>query len=140
MQEILVFIEHHWALSLALLVILLLLVVVEFIKQKRGATRVSTTELTRMMNHENAAIIDVRKTDAFDDGHIVGSISLPLSDIEDKHKKIEKYKSQPIILVCANGIESQRAAITLAQKGYNLRMLDGGLRSWRNASLPLVKG
>ncbi len=142
MQDIGLFMQHHPALIAALAVVLVLLVILEFIKIKRGANRLTPAQTVQWMNHNNAAIIDIRNYEAFSTGHIVGAISLPLADLTntEKLKKIEKFKNQPIVLVCAAGMETPRAATTLAQQGFNVQVLAGGIRAWRDAGMPLVKG
>ena len=57
-----------------------------------------------------------------------------------KPKKLEKFKSSPIIVTCATGIESPAAAASLVKHGFDAKVLSGGLRGWKEAELPLVKG
>lgn len=140
MQDIILFMQTHWALSLALFFVFLLLILLEFVKQKTGAKQLSAAQVTRLINHDNATIVDVRTTEAFANGHIVGAISLPLKDLPDKIKKIEKFKSQPVVVVCASGQDSTRAVPLLVQKGFITYMLQGGLRAWHDAEMPIVKG
>lgn len=139
MQDIMLFLQHHWILSTALIAVLILLTIFEFIKGKTGTKRLSPQKAVQLINHENAVVVDVRNAEAFANGHIVGSISLSLRDLETSHKKIEKFVTQPIILVCAAGIDSQRAANLLEKKGYNTYLLENGLRAWQQADMPLVK-
>lgn len=139
MQDIIVFMQQHWALSLALIVVLILLILLEFIRQTRTGNGLSPQQVTRLINHENAVVVDVRSTDAFANGHIIDAISVPVSELE-KSKKLEKFKTQPIVLVCASGNESQRAVATLSKNGYKVYFLNGGLRAWREAEMPVVKG
>jgi len=145
MQDILLFVNHHLALFSALAIILVILVILEFIKIQRGASRLTPAEVIRSINHEKAVVIDIRSLDAFKSGHITGAISLPLNDLKNadlktKTKKIEKFKSQPIIIACATGADSAKAAALLAQQGFQTQLLNGGLRAWRDAEMPLVKG
>lgn len=140
MQDILIFMQHNLALSLAAVAVLTTLIILEFIKIKKGTNRLSPQQAVQLMNHQNAAVIDIRKTDAFAKGHIVSSISLPFSDLQNKQKKIEKYRAQPVILVCENGVESQKAAAILEKSKFtNVQILDGGLRSWQQAGMPIIK-
>ncbi len=139
MQELLNFMQQHWMLTTALLAVLLLLIILEFIRQRQGGARLSPSQVTNLMNHENATVVDIRSTELYTNGHILNSLSVPAKDIE-KSKKLEKLKSQPVILVCENGIESQRAANALINQGFKVYILNGGLRAWREANLPLVKG
>jgi rhodanese-related sulfurtransferase len=139
MQDILSFIQNHWMLSIVLVIIFVLLLVVELIRNKQGARRISPQEATQLINHQDAALIDLRPMDAFKTGHIVGAISIPFAELENKSKKLEKYKSKPIILVCATGVESARATSMLMKIGLTAFILAGGIRGWRDADMPLVK-
>lgn len=139
MQDIIVFMQQHWTLSTALLIVFVLLICLEFIKQKRGATKLSPGQVTHLINHKNAAVIDLQNTEGYNAGHIVGAVSIPLSELREKSKKIVKYKSQPIVLTCPTGLESQRIAPELQKEGYDVHILDGGIRGWKAAGLPLVK-
>jgi rhodanese-related sulfurtransferase len=140
MQEILVFLQHHWILTTALAAVLILLIILEFIKIQRGTSRLSSSQVIQLINHENAAIIDLRAPDVFVNGHIVGSISLPARELSEKIKRIEKYKSQPIVLVCGTGDESIKAIPTLVNHGFQrVYTLRGGINAWKMADMPLVK-
>ena len=140
MQDISTFIQHHPMLILGLAIILIALVIVEFIKQKRNANRISPTQATQLMNHSDAAIIDIRSSDAFLNGHIVNAVSLPSNELPNKTKQLEKFKSRPIVIVCSAGLESPRIASSLMQQGFNAQALAGGMRAWIEAEMPLVKG
>lgn len=139
MQDVLAFLQLHWLLSVTLVITLLLLILIEYIKQKSGAIRVSPAQLTQLVNHKNAVIVDVRDANTFLNGHIVGSISLPLKNLEDKFKKIEKLRAQPIVLVCGTGVESNRVVTPLQKKGFTVYLLEGGINAWKAAEMPLVK-
>lgn len=139
MQDVLVFIKNHWLLNLALVTVFFFLVILEFINQKRGATKASPAEVTRLINHADANIIDLRGPALYAEGHIIGALAIPVTDLNENNKKLNKLKSQPVVLVCANGTESPRAAEQLIKQGYNVRVLAGGMRGWRDADMPVVK-
>lgn len=138
-QDIVLFIQHNLLLVLALVIVLLLLIIFEFIKQKRGALRLSPSKAVHLMNHADAVIVDIRNPEAFAKGHPVGAISLPLTELNEKQKRLEKYKSKSIIVVCNTGAEAQRAAALLKKLGFNANVLAGGIRAWQDAGIPLVK-
>lgn len=137
MQDILSLLQHHASLSMTLIILLILLTIVEFIRSKRGAQQLSPALATQMINHQNATVLDVRKPDAFSTGHIVDSVLIPLDELENKYKKLDK--SKPIIIVCATGLESRQAVNVLAKYEFKAFVLAGGLRGWKEAGLPLVK-
>jgi rhodanese-related sulfurtransferase len=139
MQDLIQFLQQHWTLSLPLAIILILLMVLEFIKQRTSATQISPARLTLLVNHAKATVVDIRSPSQYSEGHIVNAISMPYAELSEKSKKLEKFKANPIIIVCANGLESPKAATTLAKQGLNISILNGGIRAWRDANMPLTK-
>jgi len=140
MQDIWIFLQHHELLTSALVAILIVLVIVEFLKIRRGTHQLSPMQVTQLINHENAAIVDVRSLDAYTNGHIVNAISLPAQQLAEKIKKIEKFKALPVIVVCAMGRDSAQASTTLMNHGFTrVYILNGGIQAWKTADMPLVK-
>jgi rhodanese-related sulfurtransferase len=139
MQEILIFLEAHWTLSLALVALLFLLFMIELIRLKHSAQRITPLQLTQLINHKNATVIDLRTAEDFAKGHIVGAVSLPLSEYKANPKKLDKFKSKPIVLLCAKGIESPKIAAPLKEQGFHVHVLGGGIQNWIQAEMPVVK-
>jgi len=105
-----------------------------------GAAQVAPTEVTRLINHENAEVLDLRSAEEFEKGHIINSVNLAAATLEEKQKELEKYKDKTVILCCNQGQESIRIARILKMKGLEkLFCLKGGIAAWRNANLPLTK-
>lgn len=74
--------------------------------------------------HKNGAqIIDVRTPGEFQQGHIKGSVNIPLQVLPNQTSKIKKGK--PIILCCASGMRSASAKSILVSKGFT-EVYDGG--------------
>lgn len=140
MQDFITFLQFHWLLSLTFVVVIFTLLIIEFVKQKQSATQLSPTQATLMINHQDAVVVDLRSSILFNDGHIIGAQSIPFSELNEKSKKLEKFKSKPIILVCLVGMESPRAAASLKESGFHVHTLAGGMRAWLDADLPIVKG
>lgn len=139
MKELTLFLQNHQMLSIALIIILVLLFIVEWFRAKLNARRISPLETTQLINHEDAVIVDIRSIEAFNSGHIIGAISLPFLDLEKQYKKLEKNIKKPIIIVCATGLESPRAAQFLSKNGFHILIQAGGIRAWKEADMPLVK-
>ena len=139
MQDIVLFIQHHWMLNTAFLMILFILILVEFIHQKRNATKASPAQVTQLINRSKAALIDIRDTSAFAEGHIIGSLSIPVAELQKQTKKLDKLKTNPVVIICQQGTESTRTADHLLKQGFDIRVLAGGINAWRNADLPLIK-
>ena len=63
-------------------------------------------------------------------------VSIPFNDWTNSEKKLPKNK--PIIVCCAVGIVSQKAATALLENGYtDVFVLENGLIAWKLADLPL---
>ena len=102
---------------------------------------VEPTEGVRLINRENAHVLDVRPMAEFkQEGHIQNAENIPLNGLKNNLKKLEKYKDTPIITVCRSGSRSAGASTTLRKAGftqtYNLR---GGMLAWESAQLPVSK-
>jgi rhodanese-related sulfurtransferase len=82
-------------------------------------------------------IVDVRDPAEWCDGHINGARLVPLDQLRSNPKA--ELKRDGVVFVCAAGVRSQTAARIAAAQGlarvYNL---NGGIRSWVKAALPLV--
>ena len=139
MEKLLEFIANHLFL-VSLLVAISSLLLWNIFAGSIGATQVVPAEVTRLINHENAEVLDLRSAEEFEKGHIINSVNLAAATLEEKQKELEKYKDKTVILCCNQGQESIRIARILKMKGLEkLFCLKGGIAAWRNANLPLTK-
>lgn len=67
--------------------------------------------------HEGAVIVDVRSPAEYREGHVKGSINIPLDRIEGEMKKLDKNK--PVITCCRSGARSAMAADILKRHGFD---------------------
>lgn len=65
---------------------------------------------------QGAIIVDVRSKAEYADGHIKGSINIPLQNLEANIGKLKKDK--PVITCCASGMRSASAKGILQSKGF----------------------
>ena len=141
MQQYIDFISNHPILT-AVWLVLFIMLISSLIKSRFSAIKqLSPTELTMQVNRSNAIVLDIRNEADFAKGHITGARHLPLADIEKQQLAgLEKYKAEPIIVVCQAGISAQKAAASLLKQGFTaVSVLQGGMGSWSGASLPVVK-
>jgi len=104
-----------------------------------GLTHVSAADAVRLIN-KGALIIDVRKPEEFQAGHIVNARNVALDRIQQNDDAINKQKNKILVTVCDTGTSSGRAAGLLRKAGYeNVFSIKGGLTGWRAENLPLVK-
>ena len=139
MDQLATFIGNHPLVVTGLLVASLAVVFYELRLRAQGATHVSAADAVRLIN-KGALVIDVRKPEEFEAGHIVNARNVPLDRVQQDDDAINKQKNKILLAVCGDGTTSGRAAGHLRKTGYeNAFSLKGGLAGWRADNLPLVK-
>lgn len=76
---------------------------------------------------KGAVIVDVRSIDEYNDGHIEGSINIPLHLIPLRIDEIKSFGS-PIVTCCLSGMRSAQAASVLEKNG--IEVINGG--GWKS--------
>ena len=105
-----------------------------------GGAGLTPAAAVQLINREKAVVIDVCEPAEYQAGHVGGAKSIPLAELEAKLPGAVKNKATPLVLVCASGMRSGRAVAIARKLGYdNAQSLAGGLKSWREASLPIEK-
>jgi NADPH-dependent 2,4-dienoyl-CoA reductase/sulfur reductase-like enzyme/rhodanese-related sulfurtransferase len=100
-----------------------------------------SVEGLRSLNTAGAklTVIDVRSAAEFNAENIPGSINVPLAEIPDSVDR--SNWQEPIVIVCRGGLRAPRAAAILKGSSYkDVRVLSGGVLSWRKAGYPVNKG
>ena len=112
---------------------------VDYFKAK---IRYETTphELQRSLEEGKAALIDVRDKDAFKAEHIAGALNIPLAELEKNRSKLPRNKT--IVSYCWNitCAMAPHAALRLAEKGFQVQELVGGLAEWKGKGFPTETG
>lgn len=97
---------------------------IDTIKQLFGTgPKVDFKELMK----RDATIIDVRTKAEFQQGHIRGSVNIPLNNLSNHYSKLNKTK--PIITCCASGVRSAQAKSILKANGFTEVHNGGGWSS-----------
>lgn len=135
------FISNHLFLVGAFVVVLALLVKAEFEHQTIRKLLVDPIQATRLMNNDDALVIDVRSDAEYAKGHIKHARHVPASEAVDKVAKLTKSKNDAIIVYCNVGNSSARVCRALTREGYtNVKNLKGGLAAWQESNLPVSSG
>ena len=104
---------------------------------KRNIIEISPAEAAAQARSGEATIIDVRKKDEWDAGHIPDARHLSRGTLE---VEIEDAVADPdalLILHCGAGGRSALAAESLQRMGYkHVRSMAGGFKAWKAAGLP----
>jgi rhodanese-related sulfurtransferase len=95
-------------------------------------------ELVALLEHDDTArLLDVRAASEFDNAHIRGAYNVPLDQLHE-HAPEVRAASGAVILICQSGQRAQRAEAVLRGVGMaNMRVLDGGMKAWIAAGLPV---
>ena len=67
-------------------------------------------------------------------------MNIPQEDFHSRVNMLNKYKTKPVILVCATGVESPKMGQLLTTNGFTqLYYLSGGIAMWQSDNMPVVK-
>jgi rhodanese-related sulfurtransferase len=140
MEKYIEFVTNHTLLSGGWLVVFGMLVYSLIGTRLRGFNSVNPAMATQLINREDAVILDVREDNEYRDGHIVNSVHIPISYLNERLKELEKYKNKPIIIGCRSGQRSAQACGVLKKQGFDSEYnLSGGIMAWKSDNLPLTK-
>ncbi|OZI15017.1 rhodanese-like domain-containing protein [Sodalis-like symbiont of Philaenus spumarius] len=142
MQEIMQFVGNHPMLSLAWVVLLGAVIFTTFQSRFSKVGDIARGEAIRLINKEDAVIVDLRNRDDYRKGHIANSLSLTAADIKSGNLgDLKKAKGKPVIVVCASGTSSRDPAQHLIKAGFErVYVLKEGISGWSGENLPLVRG
>ena len=93
--------------------------------------QISQEEAMEMMEKDDGhVIVDVRRQDEYDSGHIPGAILIPNESIVDEPPGELPDFEQIILIYCRSGRRSKEAAQKLADMGYTNIYEFGGINTW----------
>jgi rhodanese-related sulfurtransferase len=114
-QQLIEFAGNHTLLVLALFAILVMLAGSEIQQRLSKVKAVSPAEATRLLNHENATVIDMRSDKDYRDGHIVNAVQMPDGKGEFP-AALNKHRERPVIVYCQRGQQSTAVCNRLSKQ------------------------
>ena len=100
-------------------------------QNKAGYTQISQEEAKEMMGRDDGhVIVDVRRQDEYDAGHIPGAILIPNESIGHGAPEALPDYDQVILIYCRSGNRSKQASEKLAAMGYTNIYEFGGINTW----------
>lgn len=140
MSQFIEFAIRHWDLFVALAIILFMMFSGGLTSRLRGFTEIGPAEAVQLINHDGAALLDVREDKEFQDGHILDAIHIPLGKLAGRLGELDELKSKPLVISCRSGHRSATACAQLRKNGFEtVYNLKGGVMAWQSAGLPLQK-
>jgi rhodanese-related sulfurtransferase len=97
--------------------------------------QVDATRAAELLERGEAVVLDVRENLEWKAGRISGALHIPLARVPSRRHELPLDTT--IITVCRSGHRSGLAARGLRHAGYRVENLDGGMKAWARARLPL---
>ena len=137
MLEFNLFLIDYWYFSVPLFFFIFLFA---YSEMNKGGKKIEPNELTRLVNKENAILIDLRKKEDYENGHIMTALSYPHQEFDNQMHELDKFKERPIILVCDMGRNSANIGEKLKKAEFEkIFRLNGGMMTWTQENLPVVQ-
>ena len=96
------------------------------------------TEIKNQLNDESVQILDVRRADEYEAGHLPNTINIAHTRLLAELDKIPRDK--PLLVHCLSGGRSAYATGMLQSHGFDATQLDGGYEAWQKAGGEVVVG
>ncbi|WP_231123441.1 rhodanese-like domain-containing protein [Nocardioides sambongensis] len=87
---------------------------------------------------EGLTVLDVREPEEWVAGHIDGALHIPLGELPERVPELAVLEPVQTLVVCKVGGRSAQATAYLAQSGYEVVNLAGGMLDWQAAGRPMV--
>ncbi|MBI0580959.1 sulfurtransferase TusA family protein [Neobacillus cucumis] len=102
-------------------------------EQKPETTHPDVVSLGELLNkikgNEEISVLDVREPAEYAFGHILGSINIPLGELEQRFEELNNTENLHVI--CRTGSRSDLAAQKLTEKGFkNVKNVVPGMKDW----------
>jgi rhodanese-related sulfurtransferase len=113
-----------------ILIFLLTLLTIGLIACSSGSQDELTNEKAKqMIDNGDVKVLDVRSEEEYSQGHIKGSLFIPLDELESRLDELDK--NQSFLVVCRTGSRSSQAAEVLKSNGFtSVYNLQSGLSAW----------
>ncbi len=128
------FISENIVLVMAFVILLIMIINLELKTTFSSVKKLTIDELTSLVNSSRVLLIDLRKSDEYQKGHIVNAKNCSMNDLES----LKINKIDYVVTYSTNDNESIKAAKKLNKIGIqNTCYLDGGITTWLDNNMPL---
>lgn len=91
----------------------------------------------RWSQHSSPLVVDVRRDDEWNEGHIPDSLHLHLGDLPHHIDRVPR--DQPVAVICHSGYRASLGASILAAAGRNVIAVTGGVPDWIERGFPATQ-
>ena len=124
----------------SLLILPLLFVALSASACSQTYKNVNANEAKKMIDKQKVVLVDVRTDGEWNAGHLKNAKHIDISKPDFDKKISELKKDATVIVYCAVGGRSSRAAGMMSKKGFKkVYNLDGGINAWAANGYQIVK-
>ena len=91
---------------------------------------ITFNDFYQLYQNSSLSVLDVREVEEFEMLHLEGAQNLPLSQLADTYDQLGKDFLYYVI--CKSGMRSARACQFLAEQGYDVINVQGGMTAFEN--------
>src|SRR5918992_1225700 len=104
----------------------------------QGPVREITPQEAEQLIAQGAVLIDTRELQEWNAGHLEGATLVPPAQVGERIEQVAPDKTKPVVVYCAAGARSMRAALQMAAMGYqNVSSVAGGIGVWKQEGRPV---
>ena len=110
-------------------------------KNPDQVVHLDTVTFSKMLNEKDIQLIDVRTPSEYANGHVKDAKLIDYKAIDFESKAFEGLdRAKPVLLYCASGRRSARAAKMYVDAGFKkVYNLVGGFRAWKAENLKTIE-
>lgn len=103
--------------------------------------RVTLDEVMELYDADDTVVVDVRRTDEYEGGHVKGALHIPVDDVLARIQELPEDKR--LLFICAAGVRSGLACEMASAMGLdseNLFNIEAGTGPWIDRGFPTSHG
>jgi len=98
-----------------------------------------TPQEAAALRNQGAFVLDVRQASEWVDGHVPGATLIPLDQLPARVGEVPR--DRPVVVICRSGNRSAAGRDILLGAGFPaVTSVEGGIRAWESAGLPIKTG
>ena len=109
---------------------------------RRGPMMEVETLKQKLDTGEDVLLLDVRSAEDYvgEQGHIKGSLLIPLEEINTRLSEIEKFQEKTVMTICRTDRRSAKVAQILAKNGFaDVHVVKQGMTDWNKKGYPVER-
>ena len=105
-----------------------------------AANYVEVIDVEGLLREDGAVIlIDARTAEEFAGAHVPGAINVPIAELADFAQRHRNIAGEFVVTMCGSTGRGEKASSILRANGMaNIQVMNGGLKAWQAAGLPVV--